>query len=231
MFCISVASASGRARSDPTHQHHTNLHVHSHSAHQGSSNHGGQAHYSTMECESPQGSQRHGQPHQQVYTQQSWSGESATTSSHSHQSNRHHHPGRQQSPPSGTHSQMSLSHGNSASLIIGPGFQSSATQPPQSGRTVDIVPGSHSRIPSTSDPPQIGPMNMQIPGYPGQYQQYPQPQWPAGPSFGFTLATSVETQLPNAENPTIQHTRTSSERGDESPMVGVVVQQSPVASH
>lgn len=237
-FVLTVGSSnSGRARSDPTHQHHTNLHVHSHSAHQGSSNHGGQAHYSTMECESPQTSQRHGQPHPGMYTQQSWSGPSdgqgqgSSSSSHSQQSHRHHHQGRQQSPPSGTHSQMSLSHANSASLIIGPGFQSSATQPPQSGRTVDIVPGGHTRIPSTSDPPNIGAMNMQLPGYPAQYGQYPQPQWPAGTTFGFALATSVETQIPGAENPTIQHTRTSSERGDESPMVGVVVQQSPVASH
>lgn len=193
-----------------------------------------------MECESPQGSQRHagGQGHQQVYSQQSWSGpndgQGSNPSSHSQQSHRYHsahHRGQQQSPPSGTHSQMSLSHANSASLIIGPGFQSSATQPPQSGRTVDIVPGSHTRIPSTSDPPQIGAVNMQLSGYSAQYGPYPQPQWP-GTGFGFTLATSVETQMPGPENPAIaQHTRTSSERGDESPMVGVVVQQSPVASH
>lgn len=219
-------SGSGRARSDPTHQHHTHLHVHSHSAHQG--NHGNQVQYTTMECESPQSQRVQGQPHPQVYTQQSWSGapEGQRSNNNTHsQSHRHHHS--RQLSPSG---QLSATHGTSASLIITPGFQSSATQPPQSGRVVDIVPGSHTRVHSSSDPPQIGAVNMQLAGYPAQYGQYPQPQWPGG-AFPFTLTTAVETQLPGPENPAVQHTRTSSERGDESPMVGVVVQQSPVASH
>ncbi|XP_060560524.1 dual specificity tyrosine-phosphorylation-regulated kinase 1A-like isoform X4 [Ruditapes philippinarum] len=222
-------SGSGRARSDPTHQHHTHLHVHSHSAHQG--NHGNPVQYTTMECESPQGQRGQGQPHPQVYTQQSWSGapEGQRSNNNTHsQSHRHHH-NRQLSPPSS--GQLSATHGTSASLIITPGFQSSATQPPQSGRVVDIVPGTHTRVHSSSDPPQIGAVNMQLAGYPSQYGQYPQPQWPGGGAFPFTIATGVETQLPGPENPTVQHTRTSSERGDESPMVGVVVQQSPVASH
>lgn len=224
-------SGSGRARSDPTHQHHAHLHVHSHSAHQG--NHGNQVQYTTMECESPQGQRGQGQPHPPGYsTQQSWSGapEGQRSSNGSHSQSLRHHHNQQLSPPS---SQLTASHGTSASLIIGPGFQSSATQPPQSGRVVDIVPGGHTRVHSSSDPPQIGAaVNMQLSGYPAQYGQYPQPQWPGG-AFPFTLATAVEAQLPGGpENPTVQHTRTSgSERGDESPMVGVVVQQSPVASH
>jgi len=229
------STGSGRARSDPTHQHHTHLHVHSHSAHQGG-NHGnpGVA-YTTMECESPQ-RQQGGAAHQPVYSQQSWPGPSeqgqgqrSSNSSHS-QSHRHHssHHHRLQSPPQGSSS--ANSHGNSASLLIAPGFQSSATQPPQPGRSVDIVPGGHSRVHSSSDPPQIGAVNMQLSGYPSQYGQYPQPQWP-GSNFPFSLTTTVDTQLTGAENPTVQHARTSSERGEESPMVGVVVQQSPVASH
>ena len=237
-FFIVGSSGSGRARSDPTHQHHAHPHVHSHSAHQGG-NHGNPVQYATMECESPQRSQGQHQSHQQVYTQQSWpgsvdgQGQRSSNSSHSQSSHRHHssHHHRLQSPPSGGHAQGSSSassHGNSASLLIGPGFQSSATQPPQPGRTVDIVPGGHTRVLSGSDPPQIGTVNMQLSGYQAQYGQYPQPQWPAG-TFPFSLATTVETQLP--ENPNVQHARTSSERGDESPMVGVVVQQSPVASH
>lgn len=100
-----------------------------------------------------------------------------------------------------------------------------------SGRHVDIVP-SHSRGNSSggvADPPQIGGVNMQIPGYPAQFGQYnPQPTWPGGGgTFPFALATNVETSIPGHE----PSKRTSSERGDESPMVGVVVQQSPVASH
>lgn len=227
-MCVSVGtSGSGRARSDPTHQHHAHLHVHSHSAHQG--NHGNQVPYTTMECESPQGQRGQGQG-QQVYSQQSWpEGQRSNNVTHS-QSHRHHptHHNRQLSPSSAG-GQLSASHGTSASLIIAPGFQSSATQPPQSGRTVDIVPG-HTRVHSGSDPPQIGALNMQLSGYPSQYGQYPQPQWPAG-NFPLAFTTAVETQLPGPENPTVQHTRTSTERGDESPMVGVVVQQSPVASH
>lgn len=228
------SSGSGRARSDPTHQHHTHLHVHSHSAHQGGPN---PVPYSTMECESPQSQRLQAPVHpvgqSAIYSQQSWPGQTDTqrsgTSSHS-QAHRHHssHHHKMQSPPQG-------SHGTSASLIIGPGFQSSATQPPQSGRTVDIVPGGHTRVHSSSDPPQIGAVNMQLSGYPSQFGQYPQPQWPttATAQFPFThITTSVDTQLPSGpDNPAMQHARTSSDRGDESPMVGVVVQQSPVASH
>ncbi|WAR04111.1 DYR1A-like protein [Mya arenaria] len=229
------SSSSGRARSDPTHQHQSHLHVHSHSAHQGSL--GAPVQYTTMECESPQGTGTRGHGgqsgHGQLYPQQSWPGDArgGMTGSHSQQQQQHRHH-RQQSPPSsGTHGQLSSAHAPSASLIIAPGFQSSATLPPQPGRSVDIVPGGHTRVHSSSDPPQLSPMNM-MPGYPpANFGQYPQPQWP-GSAFPFTIATSVETQqIPGPENPSIQHTRTSTERGDESPMVGVVVQQSPVASH
>ena len=102
-----------------------------------------------------------------------------------------------------------------------------------SGRHVDIVP-SHSRGNSSGglDPPQIAGVNMQLPGYPaqfGQFNPHPQPTWPGGGgTFPFALATTVETSIPSHE-PASQ--RTSTERGEESPMVGVVVQQSPVASH
>ncbi|XP_052253323.1 dual specificity tyrosine-phosphorylation-regulated kinase 1B-like isoform X2 [Dreissena polymorpha] len=244
------SSSSGRARSDPTHQHPTHLHVHSHSAaHQGTGLHANLTQYQTMECESPlgggaanpRGLSQGGhmtQPssQQQVYSQQSWPGSMGVVGggSHLHQQQHRHH--RQQSPPSSfsSHGQLSSSHGgNSASLIIGPGFVSSATLPPQSGRSVDIVPGGHSghvRVHSSSDPPQIAPMNMHLSGYAPQYGQYPQPQW-AGTGFPYTLS-SPEVPLPvGPENPSVQHTRGSSERGDESPMMGVVVQQSPVASH
>jgi len=236
LLLISVGSSnSGRARSDPTHQHHAHLHVHSHSAHQGAP-----VNYTTMECESPQGSARGVGGHLggsqgagQLYPQQSWPGDTrggpgaVTVVSHSQQAVPRHH--RQSPPSAGPHGQLSSSHATSASLIIAPGFQSSATMPPQPGRSVDIVPGGHQRVHSSSDPPQIGPMNI-IPGFAGQYGQYPQPQWPGGP-FPFTLATSVEAQLPSHDNSSIQHTRASAGGGDESPMVGVVVQQSPVASH
>lgn len=243
-FFCSVAvggSGSGRARSDPTHQHHTHVHTHSHSAHQGANP--GNQQYSTMECESPQ-SRVQGQSHQ-AYPQnwpegQGQGGHRPGNNTHS-QSHRHHgsHHHKHQSPPFG-HStgppSASGSYGNS-SLLMGAGFDPrqsfpAATGANISGRHVDIVP-SHSRGNSSGgmDPPQIAGVNMQIPGYPaqfGQYNPHPQPTWPGGGgTFPFTLATTVETSIPSHE----QTQRTSSERGDESPMVGVVVQQSPVASH
>ena len=196
-----------------------------------------------MECESPQSQQKGQGQGQQSYTQ-SWTegqgkpGHFHSNSSHS-QSHRHHgsHHHKHQSPPLGHSSGLSSasgSYGNS-SLLMGAGFDPrqnfpAATGANISGRHVDIVP-SHSRGNSSGglvDPPQIGGVNMQIPGYPAQFGQYnPQPTWPGGGTFPFNLSTTVETSIAGHE----PSQRTSSERGDESPMVGVVVQQSPVASH
>ena len=172
--------------------------------------------------------------------------------SQTHRHHSHHH--RHQSPPSlhsapvpGTLSGSSVSsassHAGSGSIILGtggggfnevrPGFP--GVGQPQSGRTVDILPaghisGTHSINSNSGDPPQIGSVNMQLAGYPAQYGQYPQPTWPGG-SFPFNLATTVASSSLPGHEVTQQHTRTASERGEESPMVGVVVQQSPVASH
>lgn len=75
-----------------------------------------------------------------------------------------------------------------------------------------------------NDPAQLPTMA----GYPAsQYSQYSQQTWPAT-GFNFSIQTST-----NASNPdtTSQHTHGATERGEDSPMHGVVVQQSPVASH
>ena len=79
------------------------------------------------------------------------------------------------------------------------------------------VHGSHSNI----DP--VG-LNMQIPAYPSGYG----PQW-HGPGFPFSLSSNSGTGDVGPQQH--GHGRTVSERSDDSPMIGVCVQQSPVASH
>lgn len=76
------------------------------------------------------------------------------------------------------------------------------------------------------------PIGISLTGYPAQYQAFPQQSWPqpaASAPYPFTLATT--TTPVNHEPAGIQITHNTSDRGDESPMVGVCIQQSPVASH
>lgn len=78
---------------------------------------------------------------------------------------------------------------------------------------------------------QMGSLNMQLSGYQPPYHQYSsQPSGPGsflGSSFSFGLAAGAGPSIVSSEG---GPQRQSSER-DESPMVGVCVQQSPVASH
>ncbi|XP_064595672.1 dual specificity tyrosine-phosphorylation-regulated kinase 1A-like isoform X2 [Liolophura sinensis] len=259
------SQGSGRARSDPTHQHHSQLHVHSHSAHQG---HGVQ--YTTMECESP-GSQQQQQlprghhPLQQVYqwnsdvqhVQGRHSNGSHGTHSHSSHHHRQHHSQQSQlhHSPLSSSSQVTSSHlahtsmhGSSQSLPLSGGTPGSdpslAFMTPQvhntsassSAMSVEVVgPQPHVSLGSTHlhsnmDPPQLaGTVNMQLAGYPAaQFGQYQHNAWSA-PGFPFSL-TSNNANLSLSETSS-QRSRTTAERGDDSPMVGVCVQQSPVASH
>lgn len=89
--------------------------------------------------------------------------------------------------------------------------------------------------------PQLGSLSMQLGGYPSssagpQYSQFPQQSWPAA-NYPFTItqasATSVPQPLSEGSGPPPTAHRTAQEppRGEESPMMGVCVQQSPVASH
>ena len=91
---------------------------------------------------------------------------------------------------------------------------------------------------------QTGSVNMQLAGYHGHAPPGGNPsQQPyvggsggqtfiaTGPSFPFTLATTSGGNLVSAPEGVSGHSRTAGERGEESPMVGVCVQQSPVASH
>lgn len=237
------ASSSGRARSDPTHQHHSHLHVHSHSAH-----HGGGNQYPTMECESPGGSQvgnTVGGTRSQ-YQQQSWPPEASqgqssghhgnsTASSHvlmsghRHHSSRphHHHPAvSAQSPPS-VNAPPNIVGPPQSVLLSGSALPSSEqvvygtrTGFPAPGLSMDMVqPGHHSH--ANIDPS----LNMQLQGYPQQYGQYTQQTW-SGAGFPFTL-----TQSSGGTEPPPGHARTVTERSDDSPMVGVIVQQSPVVIH
>ena len=88
--------------------------------------------------------------------------------------------------------------------------------------------------------PQLGSLSMQLGGYPpsAQYSQFPQQGWPAG--YPFTVAQGNPSSVPQtlavahegSVPPPGAHNRTGGEpRGEESPMMGVCVQQSPVASH
>lgn len=83
---------------------------------------------------------------------------------------------------------------------------------------------------SNMDPPQLaGTVNMQLAGYPAaQFGPYQHNAWSA-PGFPFSL-TSNNANL-NLSETSSQRSRTAAERGEDSPMVGVCVQQSPVASH
>lgn len=242
--CFSVGtSSSGRARSDPTHQHHSHLHVHSHSAH-----HGGGTQFPTMECESPAGSQvgsTAGGTRSQYQQQQSWPpeasqgqssghhGNSAVSShvhlsGHRHHSSHHHHVVTAQSPPSVNASvPPNLVGPPQGVLLSGPVLTSSEqvvygtrTGFPTSGMSVDMVQAGHHSHPSI-DPS----LNMQLPSYPQQYGQYNQQTW-SGTGFPFALTSSS-----GGTEPPPGHARTVTERSDDSPMVGVIVQQSPVVIH
>ncbi|XP_076438310.1 dual specificity tyrosine-phosphorylation-regulated kinase 1B-like [Babylonia areolata] len=88
--------------------------------------------------------------------------------------------------------------------------------------------------------PQLGSLSMQLGGYgqssSGQYSQFPQQGWPLGPNYPFQTNPVSPQALVLAQEggPSAPggHSRTGAEpRGEESPMVGVCVQQSPVASH
>ncbi|KAK0057551.1 dual specificity tyrosine-phosphorylation-regulated kinase 1B-like isoform X1 [Biomphalaria pfeifferi] len=78
------------------------------------------------------------------------------------------------------------------------------------------------------------PMSIASLGYSTQYTTFPQQTWQQpviGPNgtYPFTIA---DTATPiGHDNGSVQRTHSSSDRGDESPMVGVCIQQSPVASH
>lgn len=203
------SSASGRARSDPTHQHRSHLHVHSHSAHHG---HGVQ--YTTMECESPLSGQSRSQPPN--YQQASWSEQRDQSGRHI----SHHHQTSRLSPPP---------------LSGAPSSHVPRTVPEQTvSYTEGYIPGAYPvdfrQNPAASiDSSQLPSVNMHVPGYPAQFGQYPQQAWTAG-GFPFSLSSSANSSLTGHETNN-QHVRTAAERGDDSPMVGVCVQQSPVASH
>ncbi|CAC5412382.1 dual specificity tyrosine-phosphorylation-regulated kinase 1A-like isoform X1 [Mytilus californianus] len=210
------SSSSGRARSDPTHQHRSHLHVHSHSAHHG---HGVQ--YTTMECESPQSASGQSRSQPPNYQQQtSWN-------ERDQQSGRHitHHHQTRLSPPS-------LS-GAPSSLVprTVPEQNVSYTEGYVQGSYPGGIPPVDFRPnPASIDSSQVSSVNMHVAaGYPSQFGQYQQPTWTAG-GFPFSLSSSANASLTGHETNN-QHVRTAAERGDDSPMVGVCVQQSPVASH
>ncbi|XP_076457834.1 dual specificity tyrosine-phosphorylation-regulated kinase 1B-like [Babylonia areolata] len=96
--------------------------------------------------------------------------------------------------------------------------------------------------------PQLGSLSMQLGGYPqsssaAQYNPFPQQGWPPAPNYPYSLGhphPSVPQTLgsiPHEGGPpppsSTGHSRTGpgEPHGEESPMMGVCVQQSPVASH
>ncbi|KAL3885823.1 hypothetical protein ACJMK2_025859 [Sinanodonta woodiana] len=183
-----------------------------------------------------------GESHQSHHSRHS--NDSGLGSSHSHsQSHRphiSHH--RHLSPPSAQGQAQTMAHGSSQNILLGHSFQATglggAMTMPNMGLPVDMtnVPptiAGPALIQGSIDSGQVGAtMNVPLPGYSSQYGQYSQQAW-QGPSFPFALATTTSATLVGHDiRP--QHSRTaapSADRGEESPMVGVCVQQSPVASH
>lgn len=207
---IAVSSSNGRARSDPTHQHLAHPQVHSHSAHQGPST----VPYTTMECESP-ASQSRGS--QQTYQQPGWTEHSSRPSngglSHS-QSHRHHTRAHvqhhHQSPP--TH--IFTSHHPNHSESMRPSFPVSNLQ----GTNLALDIGQA----------QLG-MPVPVASYSSEYGQFSQQTWPTQ-TFPFSIATQPAGSIASHDSGN-QRGRSGTERSEDSPMVGVCVQQSPVASH
>ncbi|CAH1796568.1 unnamed protein product [Owenia fusiformis] len=215
-------TSSGRARSDPTHQHGGHIgqqHPQSHSAvHQGGQHSvTGPVTSNAMDCESP-GSQ---QQRLQLY-QQAWTGDQGRRSnSGSNQSQRPHH---------------SPSHAHTSSDSQRP----PAPRIPTSSSTGLEYTPNFTGAPATLDTTQTGSGNMQLTNYSHpstgashQYPQHPQPTYLAGANFQvpYSSYSSTSSNPTFTEGSSQSHTRTSSDRSEESPMVGVCVQQSPVASH
>ncbi|XP_067676238.1 dual specificity tyrosine-phosphorylation-regulated kinase 1B-like isoform X2 [Haliotis asinina] len=283
---MSLSQSSGRARSDPTHQHHPHLHMQSsHSAahhqvaHTGGG--GGGSGYTTMDCESPHHrptvvttTAHHAAHHHPLAQQPSWTSAEVSqlhgrhsngSHSHSHSHQRHHH----HSPSSSTsttslhqsgHSILSGTTGTSQqNLMLGTlysdperssfsartNFAPSGVPPPElssatniagSGELGNVHTLHHHPSGNSLEATQLGSVNMQLAGYPsspGQYGQFGQQAgWPPS-AFPYALTSTAAPTSLTSHDPTGQHNRTggAGERGEESPMVGVCVQQSPVASH
>jgi hypothetical protein len=124
-------------------------------------------------------------------------------------SGQHHHPRIQrcvQPPPPTLIS--------SPTVLMGPASSLTLSQP------ADLITASSH------------PLGVTLSGYPAQYTPFPQQNWPqpaVSASYPFTIAA---TATPIGHDATsFQRTHSASDRGDESPMVGVCIQQSPVAIH
>ena len=131
--------------------------------------------------------------------------------------------------------------GNMEPIVVAP-----PTRPPphNAAMTIDLTSlpavGLAAAPGSAVEASQTGSVNMQLAGY------HPNPGGgpgggggggqafitAAGPTFPFTLSTTTAGGLGPSEAGGSGHPgRTVADRGEESPMVGVCVQQSPVASH
>lgn len=127
--------------------------------------------------------------------------------------NHHHHPRIQRSVPQ-QHTVIT-----SPTMLMGSASGVSLSQPAMGLQTDLITTSGH-------------PFGVALSGYPAHYTTFPQQSWPqshVNTHYPFTIATSATPVSQSSTN--LQRTHSSSDRGDESPMVGVCIQQSPVASH
>lgn len=275
------SSINARARSDPTHQHHSQHHTQSsHSAahHQGAvpAGHVTTTQYtgSTMECESPNATAGHHTSGYSGSTQQSWLPTGTVETQHGGRYHGHipsvrHH----QSPPQmqvtgvpvhlGGHlAQPVLTDTTNPPVLLGStaaytnnagtmsSFSSRQNNFPVTGGNVGVdlttsVVQPH--VTGIAPPPGGGTepssmtssVNMQFGAYqaPTQYGQFQQQTWPTSANFPFSIqANAPPPTLVGGHEPVVtQHSSRTSQvaeqRGEESPMHGVCVQQSPVASH
>lgn len=106
------------------------------------------------------------------------------------------------------------------------GRHHSHTSPPQDDHSIVSAQTEqyNPHVLTNVDTTQTGSLNMQLPGYNPQYSQYTSQTFQGFPFLATTTAAV------SAEPVATQTTRTAN-AGDESPMVGVCVQQSPVATH
>ncbi|XP_064651559.1 dual specificity tyrosine-phosphorylation-regulated kinase 1A-like isoform X2 [Lineus longissimus] len=252
--------SSGRARSDPTHQH-NHHHLPAHHPHPMHHSHGAQyVPTSAMDCESPNSQQ---QRLQQMYhhQQQHWITNIAAgdppPGPHSRHNNGatapppishpHAHLHRPTHSHAVPHSSPHQSHSSqTVGTVLGSGdhVTSRHVTQPSSSMAVDMssmppqqmqphgMSAHLQHMHQSIDATQTGSMNMQLPAYQqtGSYPQYPQPFIASGHTFPYTLTATTQSNLVSqSDSSSQQRTRTAS--GEESPMVGVCVQQSPVASH
>ena len=203
----------------------------------------------SMDCESPGSQQARMLQQQQLFARTAMNPQDVRTTwsadvhnLHSERGHREHGQqlGRHHSQPAtGSHQTVApiqpAPHVEPSpnTVISRPGHSAQSSAP----ITIDLTPTQVPAFPTLPvhtnlEATHTGSVNMQLSGYQAAPQfQTAVPTSYTAPNFPFTLTTTTTGNPSLVSDPSTAHQRTAGERGDESPMVGVCVQQSPVASH